>query len=133
MAKMNQMRGGLRVADALYARKYLVMAENPMCQLLMAQHERTCLVFEHDAGQASEQLRRIGRGEFRVDRDVYEEIRRLTDAEAQLRWMISVALRPDEARESALARRAPLELARRSLFARGRELLEREVRTRDAS
>src|SRR6185436_14916024 len=89
--KMFQMRGGIRVADALYARKYLVMAENPMCQLLTAQHERTCLVFEHDVGQASAQLRRIADGGFQVDRDVYEEIRGLTDHEAQLRWMISAA------------------------------------------
>jgi hypothetical protein len=131
--KMFQMRGGVRVADALYGRKYLVMAENPMCQLLMAQHERTCLVFEHDSAQATEHLRRIGRGGFRVDRTLYEEIRPLTDGEMQLRWMIRAALRPDAARESALARRAPLELARQSLFARGRELLEREVRAQQAS
>jgi hypothetical protein len=127
------MRGGVRVADALYGRKYLVMAESPMCQLLMAQHERTCLVFEHDPAQASEHLRRIGRGGFQVDRPVYEEIRALTDAEEQLRWMIGVAQRPEAARESALARRAPLELARKTLFARGRELLEREVRAQQAS
>jgi hypothetical protein len=74
-------------------------------------------------------LRRVGRGGFQVDRTLYEEIRRLTDGAEQLRWMIAAALRPDLARESALARRAPLELARRSLFARGRELLEREVRS----
>jgi hypothetical protein len=131
--KMFQMRGGVRVADALYGRKYLVMAENPMCQLLMAQHESTCLVFEHDSAQASEQLQRIGRGGFRVDRNLYEDIRWLTDGEAQLRWMIRAAMGPDAARRSALARRAPLELARRSLFARGRELLEREVAAREAS
>lgn len=131
--KMFQMRGGVRVADALYGRKYLVMAESPMCQLLMAQHERTCLVFEHDPVQASEHLRRIGRRGFQVDRTIYEEIRALTDAEEQLCWMIGVAQRPDAARESALARRAPLELARQTLFARGRELLEREVSARQAS
>ncbi len=131
MDKMMQMRGGVRVADALYARKYLVMTESPMCQLLMAQHERTCLVFEHDSREASEHLRRIARGGFQVDRNVYEEIRTLTEHEAQLRWMISAALRPDAARASALARPAPLESARRSLFARGRALLEREVSARD--
>ncbi len=130
--KMFQMRGGVRVADALYGRKYLVMAENPMCQLLMAQHERTCLVFEHDAVQACAQLQRISRGGFRVDQDGYEEIRRLTAFEAQLRWMIAAALRPEDARASALACSAPLAVARRSLFARGREFLEREVIAREA-
>jgi hypothetical protein len=128
--KMFQMRGGVRVADALYARKYLVMAENPMCQLLMAQHERTCLVFEHDPAQASEQLRRVVGGGFRIDRNVYEEIRRVTDAEGQLRWMIGAALRPDAARESPLARPAPLDIAPQSLFPRGREFLAREVNAR---
>jgi hypothetical protein len=130
--KMFQMRGGVRVADALYGRKLLVMAENPMCQLLMAQHERTCLVFEHDAAQASEQLRRVARGGFAVDPSAYEEIRGLTDSGAQLRWMIAAALHPETARASALARPAPLALARRALLARGREFLEREVAARAA-
>ena len=31
-------------AHALYARKQIVITENPMCQLPIADHERTCLV-----------------------------------------------------------------------------------------
>jgi hypothetical protein len=109
------------------------MAESPLCQLLMAQHERTCLVFAHDPAEAGAHLRRIVGGDFQVDRGVYEEIRCLTESAAQLRWMIGAALRPEAARASALARRDPLAVARRSLFARGRELLEREVRARPSS
>jgi hypothetical protein len=47
--------------------------------------------------------------------------------------MISAALRPDAARASTLARRAPLESAQRSLFTRGQALLEREVAARDGA
>jgi len=125
--KMFQMRGGVRIADALYARKHVVMAENAMCQLLMAQHERTCLVFEHDAAHATEHLRRIHAGRFAVDRELYEEIRGLVLEDAQLRCMLRAAAEPDAVRRSVIACPDPLPHARGMLFARGRALLEREV------
>ena len=56
---MFQRRGGVRLADAMFARKHIVMAENAPAQLLMAQHERTCLVAEHAAQSIVEQLQRV--------------------------------------------------------------------------
>jgi hypothetical protein len=111
--KRHQMRGGIRVADALAARKRLVLAHNSMCELLMAQHERTCLVADHDADALCEALDRAVDGRFVVDEPLYEEIRALTRNEAKLAWMLR-------------APRAPAE-ARRSAFFRGRERLSREL------
>src|SRR5262249_18338609 len=70
--RLLQMRGGLRFADALHARKHIVITENPMCQLLMAQHEKTCLVAEHDPASVAAQLRRLCAGGFQVDEPLYE-------------------------------------------------------------
>jgi len=40
----SRLSGCVRFADALCARKQIVITGNPMCQLPMADHERTCLV-----------------------------------------------------------------------------------------
>ena len=104
--RLYQMRGGLRVADALHAGKHIVVTENPMCQLLMAQHERTCLVAEHDAGSVAERLHRIGGGRFHVDPAVYDAVRRLTVDEHKLRFMLGAASDPDAARRSVFFRDA---------------------------
>jgi hypothetical protein len=126
--KMFQMRGGVRLADALYARKHIVITENPLCQLLMAQHERTCLVATHDPDDVAAQLTRICDGGFHVDTDTYEQIRQLTAEESKLPWMLRAAADPDSARRSVFARERDLLAAtRRSLFARGRDVLESEV------
>jgi hypothetical protein len=70
--KMFQMRGGVRIADALFARKHIVMAENAPAQLLMAQHQRTCLVAEHAAQSIADQLQRVVGGSFSPDISLYE-------------------------------------------------------------
>lgn len=111
--KLFQMRGGLRLADALYARKHIVITENAMCQLLMAQHEKTCLVAAHDPESVGRQLGRICEGGFRVVESTYEEIRHLTVAENKLVWMLDAANDPAS--------------ARRSIFARDKRLIESEV------
>lgn len=126
--RMQQMRGGVRLADALYARKHIVVTENPLCQLLMAQHERTCLVAEHDAAAVAAHLDRIAAGAFTPDAALCEPIRRLTVETDRFAWMIDAARRPDEARRSPFAQAEdPVARARRCLFARGRALLEAEV------
>ncbi len=111
--RLYQMRGGLRFADALHAGKRIVITENPMCQLLMAQHEQTCLVAEHDPDRVAAQLLRLCDGRFPVDERVYEEMRQLTVDAHKLRWMLDAATDP--------------ETARRSVFARDRERIERDV------
>lgn len=127
--KMFQLRGGVRFADALYARKHIVITENPMCQLLMAEHGRTCLVAEHRADAVAAQLMRIGGGDFQVVESLYEDIRQLTLDQAKLDWMVEAGRAPEVARRSVFARGDDLlDVARRSLFSRGRDLLEREVR-----
>jgi hypothetical protein len=110
-AKRDQMRGGIRVADALAAQKRLVMAENPMCELLMAQHERTCLVAEHDRGSLAEALRRNGAGDFQPDSALTDQLRALTRSELKLDWMLSV---PDNvhAAQSMPFFRSQVELSR---------------------
>jgi hypothetical protein len=109
--KRQQMRGGIRVADALAARKRLVLAKNSMCELLMAQHEKTALVADHDAESISAALDRVGDGSFAVDHDLYEEIRALTCDDAKAAWMMGVPLDPDRARRSAF-RRDPARIRR---------------------
>lgn len=127
--KMFQMRGGVRLADALQARKHIVMTENPLCQLVMGQHEQTCLVAPHDAAAVSEQLTRICDGGFQVVESTYDAVRQLTAEENKLPWMLEAVADPATARRSVFARGQDLlEVTRRSLFARGRDLLEREVR-----
>ncbi len=65
--KMFHMRGGVRMADALYTRKHIVVTESPLLQLMMAQHEKTCLVAEHDAQAVAGYLTRICEGGFHAD------------------------------------------------------------------
>ena len=126
--KMFQMRGGVRLADALQARKHIVMTENPLCQLVMARHEQTCLVATHDAANVAAQLTRICNEGFQVVESTYEEVRRLTAEENKLPWMLAAAADPDSARRSVFAHGPDLLAAtRQSLFSRGREVLEREV------
>jgi hypothetical protein len=110
-AKIQQMRGGIRVADAIRCRKRLVLARNPMCELLMAQPERTCVVAEHDAEALSNALVRAVDGRFFVDEPLCEAIRSLTDEEAKLSWMVNVPGDPAAARRSPFWRR-PAELLR---------------------
>lgn len=127
--KMFQLRGGVRFADAIRARKQIVITENPMCQLLMADHERTCLVAEHDAERVAAHLMRARSGDFRIAEAIYEQIRDLTLEPSKLSWMIEAGRAPQLARRSIFARGDDLlERARRSLFQEGRTLLEREVR-----
>ncbi|MFN8643467.1 MAG: hypothetical protein U0802_18060 [Candidatus Binatia bacterium] len=102
--RLYQMRGGLRVADALHAGKRIVITENPMCQLLMAQHERTALVAEHDPQRVADRLRQSCGGGFEVDEPTYEAMRRLTLDEPKLRWMLDAAADPTAARHSVFAR-----------------------------
>lgn len=102
--RLYQMRGGVRFADALHARKRIVITENPMCQLLMAQHEQTCLVAAHDPARVAERLLEICDGRVRLDEHVYEAMRGLTVDEHKLRWMLDAATDPDTARGSVFAR-----------------------------
>jgi hypothetical protein len=128
--KIFQMRGGVRLADALHAGKHIVITENPLCQLVMAQHEKTCLVAPHDAAAVAAHLTRICAGEFRIDEPTYEAVRHLTVEDNKLPWMLRAARDPAAARTSVFARGADvLEVTRRSLLARGRQVLEREIRT----
>ncbi len=111
----DQMRGGTRVADALCARKRLVMTENAMCELLMAQHGKTCLVTRHDADEAAAALGRIGDPSVGLDEGLSDEIRPLTRDAGKLAWMMRVPFAPGEARRSAFFRdpaRLRSELAR---------------------
>ena len=127
--KMFQLRGGVRFADALHARKHIVITENPMCQLLMAEHERTCLVAEHHPDAIAAQLTRVCTGGFQVAESLYEEIRRLTLDPSKLSWMVEAGRAPEVAGRSVFARGSDLlEVAERSLFQRGRRLLDREIR-----
>ena len=116
--KMHQMRGGIRLADALRARKHIVTTENPLCQLVMAQHERTCLVAPHDPAALAAQLTRICDGDFQVDEATYEAVRHLTTESNQLPWMLATATQGEPAQRSVFARgRDLLGVARASLFA----------------
>jgi hypothetical protein len=125
---MFQLRGGVRFADALLARKHIVITENPMCQLLMAEHERTCLVAERNAEAVAAHLVRICSGGFQVLESVYEQIRRLTLDPEKLGWMVEAVRVPEVARRSRFARGPDLlDVARQSLFQKGRELLDREI------
>ena len=99
-AKLRQMRGGIRVADAIRNRKRLILTHNPMCELLMAAHERTCLVAESSVASVSEALDRTVDGRFRVDEVLFEAIRALTTDEAKLDWMMKVGGDPSAARHS---------------------------------
>lgn len=112
-ARRRQMRGGVRLVDALQARKHMVVVDNPMCELVMARAGETCLTAAPDAGSVAQQLERICSGGFQVDESRYEEIRSLTFPDHKLPWMIAAARQPDR--------------ARRSVFGCGRERLEREV------
>jgi hypothetical protein len=112
-AKRHQMRGGVRVADALQARKQLVLVENPMCQLIMARHGATCLVAEPTVESVAAHLTRICEGGFQVDEGVYEEIRSLTFDAGKLSWILEAGREPER--------------ARRSVFACTRERLAREI------
>jgi len=96
--KAGQMRGGIRVADALRARKRLVATRNPMCEMLMAQDGRTALITDHDAGAVSEALDRALDGRFRVDMPLLEAIGALTSDEDKLAWMVNAARSPGVAR-----------------------------------
>jgi hypothetical protein len=126
--KMYQMRGGVRLADALRARKHIVTTENPLCQLVMAQHERTCLVATHDPTDLAAQLMRVCDGDFQPDASIYEAVRHLTAESNKLPWMLATATRPDSMERAVVARgRDLLDVTRTSLFARGRAVLEREV------
>lgn len=126
--KMFQMRGGVRIADALWARKRLVVTENAPSQLLMAQHERTCLVAEHDAGALAAQLARATSEGFQVDEPLSEAIRALTDDASKLAFMVAAAADPDAARRSPFSRHDdPIAAARRTLLANGRALLDRAI------
>ena len=98
--RRDKMRGGLRVADAIRSRKRLVMTPNPMCEALMAQHERTCLVATHDADAVSEALDRTLKGGFEVDGPLFEAIRALTSDDGKVAWMTGVARDPAAARTS---------------------------------
>jgi hypothetical protein len=109
-AERHRMRAGIRVADALAARKRLVMAQNTMCELLMAQHERTALVAPHDAIALADALGRALEGTFRPQRGLSDEIRRLTRDERKVAWMIDAARSPEKARGSPF-RRDPDRLA----------------------
>jgi hypothetical protein len=101
--KMLLMRGGVRLADALYARKHIVLTENQMLQVLMAQHEKTCLVAAHDPDSIAAHLTRICAGRFRVVDGTYEGLRRLTVEEGKLSWMIHAAEDPAAAHASIFA------------------------------
>jgi hypothetical protein len=98
--KIQQMRGGIRVADALRNGKALVMTRNPMCELLMAQHERTCLVAEHDPASTADALARAVDGGFGPDQALSDAIGSLTDDEAKLAYMTSAYRDPLGARRS---------------------------------
>jgi hypothetical protein len=126
--KIFQMRGGVRVADALHAGRHIVVTENPQCQLVMAQHEKTCLVAEHAAESVAANLMRICQGAFQVDETVYEEVRRLTVKENKLHWMIEAGEQPEAARRSVFARDSDLlATIRGSLLPHGQSVLEREI------
>ncbi len=99
-AKVQQMRGGIRIADAIAAGKRLVATRSPMCELLMAQHERTCLVTGHDAGGVSTALDRMLDGSFQVDAPLFEAIRALTRDRDKLSWMMATRTDPARARRS---------------------------------
>jgi hypothetical protein len=100
-ARLRQMRGGIRVADAIRSRKKLVVTHNPMCELFMASHEKTCLVTERSVASVSEALDRVIDGRFRVDEELFEAMRTLTTDEAKLVWMMNVR------RDASTARRSP--------------------------
>ncbi|MGH7435281.1 MAG: hypothetical protein ACRENE_06375 [Polyangiaceae bacterium] len=100
-AKLRQMRGGIRVADAIRSRKRLVLTHNPMCELLMADHERTCLVAESSVTSVSDALDRILDGRFRIDEVLFEAMRALMTDGAKLGWMMSAG------RHASAARRSP--------------------------
>jgi hypothetical protein len=105
-SKRDRMRGGVRVADAIAAGKRLVLAENPMCEVLMAQHERTCLVSRHDAYDLASSLERFLDGTFDVDPALYDEVRQLTRISKKLSWIMSVPSELRAARASAFFRDA---------------------------
>ena len=67
-----------------------------------AQHGKTALVADHDAESVSAALDKNYDGSFVVDRDLYEDIRRLTRDDAKCSWMMGVPLDPDAARRSVL-------------------------------
>jgi hypothetical protein len=100
------MRGGIRVADGLRVGKYVVMVENPMCEALMAQHERTALVVPPDPAKTAAALERVCAGKFRVGPE-YAAIGRLTDDESKLAWMIEAASDPNARDRRVFARSAP--------------------------
>ena len=126
--KMFQMRGGVRMADALWARKRIVVTENVPCQLLMAQPERTCLVAAHDAGDVAAQLARITTEQFQVDAPLFEAVRALTDEPAKLEFMVAAAADPATARRSPFSRvDDPIGAARRVLLPAGQALLDRAI------
>jgi hypothetical protein len=103
-AKLRQMRGGIRVADAIRSRKRLVLTHNPMCEFLMAEHGRTCLVADSSVASVSDALDRTMDGRFRVDEALFEAVRDLTTDEAKLMWMTNACRDADSARRSAFWR-----------------------------
>ncbi len=126
--RMFQMRGGVRLADALHARKHVVVTENAPLQVLMAQHERTCLVTGHDVDAIAAALRRVAGGGFQVDAPCYEAVRQLTTAGSKLAWMVAAAADPAAAGATLFAARASsLAAVRAALFPRGQALLDREI------
>lgn len=126
--KMFQMRGGVRMADALWARKRIVVTENVPCQLLMAQHERTALVAPHDPGALAAELGRATSDAFQVDDALYEAIRACTDEPAKLDFMVAAAADPEAARRSPFSRHDdPIGAARRVLLPAGQALLDRAI------
>lgn len=80
------MRGGIRMADALYANKYIVTTPNDMCQTVMGIHERTCLV-AGDAAGVTRALARVIQGDFRADEALYHRIRHLMLMPARMNYM----------------------------------------------
>jgi hypothetical protein len=102
--KRHQMRGGVRVADALRARKRIVLAENALCELLMAQPERTACVAAHAADALCDALEHAVSGSFVIDEPLFDEIRSLTDHEAKLAFIAHAALDPMGARRTAFFR-----------------------------
>ncbi len=81
------MRGGIRMADAMYANKYIVSTPNAMCQSLMAVNGRTCLVAE-DAAGVTRALFRIINQDFKADEVLYHRIRHLMLMPARLNHML---------------------------------------------
>ncbi len=82
------MRGGVRFADACYARKSIVMTRNSQCEALMAQDGRTCTLTESDAEDAGAAIQRARSPDLAIDPPLIERIRQRMPLGAKVDYLI---------------------------------------------